>query len=277
MPEPVNRQQGGYRVGIKTMKKRIFSGAICEQLVYNVPAGVRDFRAYDPEKPRRKRFKDAAEYEAFKLKISLRNFIRIVHTNIHAGDLYSTLTFDNKWEVHTFEEAKRIRYNFVRALQRKYPDAVIFLVMGRGESTDRIHFHMLSAGVPEEFISSKWKYGKVKRIDEVRSHNWYNGVDHGQDFTGLCTYLFNHWTEEIGGHRWFQTKNVKQPEEEKPTEVKIRGGYSEKRAPVAPKGYKLVEAKSTRYGYLYFKYVVTPPKEHRKKAGKKNRTKIRLD
>lgn len=277
MPEPVNQKQGGYRVGIKTMKKRIFSGAICEQMVYNVPNGVRDYKSYDPEKTRRKRFKDAAEYEAFKRKISLRNFIRAVHANIHAGDLYSTLTFDNDWEVHTFEDAKRIRYNFVRAIQRKYPDAVIFLVMGRGKSTDRIHFHMLSAGVPADFISSKWKYGKVKRLSEVRAHNWYNGVDHGQDFTGLCIYLFDHWTEEVGGHRWFQTKNAKQPEEEKPTEVKIRGGYSEKRPPVAPKGYKLVETNANRYGFLYYKYVIVPPKEPRKKAAKNNRTKSRLD
>ena len=277
MPEPVKQQQGGCRVGIKTMKKRIFSGAICEQLVYNVPNGVRDFKSYDPEKPRRKRFKDAAEYEAFKQKISLRKFIRAVHANFTAEDLYSTLTFNNDWEVHTFEEAKRIRYNFVRSLQRKYPDAVIFIVMGRGNGTDRIHFHMLSSGVPEDFISSKWKYGEVKRFSQLRAHNWYNGVDHGQDFTGLCIYMFDHWTEEVGGHHWFQTRNAKQPDEEEPTEVKIRGGYSEKRAPAAPKGYKLVEAKANRYGFLYYKYVVVPPKESRKKAAKNNRTKSRLD
>ena len=274
--EPVNDQQGGNRVGIKTMKKRIFSGAICKQLVYNVPNGVRDFNSYDPEKPRRKRFKDESEYEAFKKKISLRNFIRAFHANFSAGDLYSTLTFDNDWEVHTFEEAKRIRKNYVRALQRKYPDAVIFLVMGRGKGTDRIHFHMVSSGIPQEFVTEKWKYGTVKRFSPLREHNWYGGVDHGQDYTGICIYLFDHWTEEVGGHRWFQTKNAKQPEEEKPTEVRISGGYSEKRPPVAPKGYKLVETKATRYGYLYFKYVAVPQKEPRKKR-KNNRSESRFD
>ena len=260
-------------MGIKTMKKRIFSGAICEQLVYNVPNGVKDLKSYDPEKPRRKRFKDLAEYEEFKQKISLRNFIRLVHANFEAGDTVSTLTFDNEWEVHTFEDAKRIRSNFVRALQRKYPDAVIFLVMGRGRGTSRIHFHMISKGVPEEFIKEKWKYGKVVRIEGLRAHNWYENKDHGPDFTGLCKYLFGHWTEEQGGHHWFQTKNAKKPEEEKPTEVRVTGGYSEKRPPVAPKGYTLVETKTTKYGFLYFKYVAIPQKEPRRKAAKKDRTK----
>lgn len=260
-------------MGSKTMKKRIFSGAICEQLVYNVPNGVKDLKSYDPEKPRRKRFKDLAEYEEFKRKISLRNFIRLIHANFNAGDLNSTLTFDDEWEVHTFEDAKRIRSNYVRALQRKYPDAVIFLVMGRGRGTSRIHFHMISKGVPEEFIQEKWKYGKVVRIEGLRSHNWYDGKDHGPDFTGLCIYLFGHWTEEQGGHRWFQTKNARKPDEEKPTEVRVTGGYSEKRPPVAPKGYKLVETKTTKYGFLYFKYVVVPEKISRRKTTKKDRDK----
>lgn len=264
-------------MGIKTMKKRIFSGAICEQLVYNVPNGVKDLKSYDPEKPRRKRFKDLAEYEEFKRKISLRNFIRLIHANFHAGDLYSTLTFANAWEVHTFEDAKRIRYNFIRAIQRKYPDAVVFLVMGRGKGTNRIHFHMISTGVPAEFIQEKWKYGSVVRIEELRAHNWYEGKDHGPDFTGLCKYLFDHWTEEQGCHRWFQTKNAKKPEEEKPTEVRVTGGYSEKRPPVAPKGYTLVETKTTKYGFLYFKYVAIPQKEPRRKAAKKRPGESRLN
>lgn len=260
-------------MAVMTMKKRIFSGSICEQLVYNVPNGNKDAKSYDPEKPRRKRFKDLEEYEMFKKNISLRNFIRMVHANFHAGDLYSTLTFDNDWEVHTFEDAKRIRYNYIRAIQRKYPDAVVFMVMGRGKGTHRIHFHMVSTGVPADFIMEKWKYGSVKRVDVLREHNWYNGKDHGQDFTGLCIYLFDHWTEEQGGHRWFQTKNAKKPEEEKPTEVRVTGGYSEKRPPIAPKGYKLVETKTTKYGYLYFKYVAIPEKEPRRRTAKKDRKK----
>lgn len=253
----------------RTMKCRIHSGAICEQLVYQLPDGVKNISEYDPEKVNRKRFKDEAERKHHSKEISRRSHIRNFHANFGPGDIYSTLTFADDWEVHTFADAKRIRRNFVRTLQRRYPDAVIFLYMGRGKGTDRIHFHMVTKGIPKHFIDEKWKYGSVKRFSELRAHNWYNNEDHGQDYTGLANYLFDHWTEEVGGHRWFQTSNAKKAEREKPTEVRIRGGYSEKRPPRAPKGYKLVEIRTTKYGYMYFKYVVIPPKYKRSKIPKK--------
>ena len=264
-------------MAVKTMKRRIFSGNVCEQLVYNVPSGVKDPKGYDPEKPSRKRFKDEADRERHRVEISRRNFVRLVNENMEPGDFYITLTLSNAWEVHDFEDARRTRKNFIRTLLRAYPDAVIFAVMGRGKSTHRIHFHLLVKGVPEAVIVKKWKYGNVIRIDKLRAHNWYDGVDHGADFTGIANYMFDHWTEEQGGHRWYNTRNVKQPEKEKTTEVKLLGGYSENRPPRAPKGYKLVTVKTTPYGYLYYKYVVVPPKDPKRSEAKKNRTKSRLD
>ena len=258
------------------MKCRIFSGAVCEQLVFSMPDGVKNVRAYDPEKPRKDRFKDEEDRARHRDGISRKNHARNFHANFGPWSVYSTLTFDDDWEVHTFADAKRIRNNFVKALKRVYPDAVIFLYMGRGKGTDRIHFHMVSNDIPQEFISEKWKYGSIKRFSNLREHNWYNNVDHGQDYTGLANYLFDHWTEEVGGHRWFQTKNAKKPDREKPTEVRITSGYSEKRPPRPPKGYMLVEVKTTKYGYMYFKYVVIPPKYVRPKKPEKEPGKSRL-
>lgn len=262
-------------MAVKTMKRRIFAGPTCEQIVYNVPDGVRNPKKHDPEKTSRARFKDESDRARHREAISRLTFVRNVNENMRPGDLYVTLTFDTGWEVHTFEDARRVRKNYIRTLQRACPDAVIFAVMGRGKSTERIHFHMLIKGVPEEVISKKWKYGKVKRIVPLREHNWYDGVDHGADYTGIANYMFDHWTEEQGGHRWFQTKNARQPEKETPTEVRLTGGYSENRPPIAPKGYKLVSVKTTPYGCLYFKYVVMPPKDHGRSAAKKDRTKSR--
>lgn len=242
------------------MKRRSFAGAVCEQIVYLVPESVSDKKRYEP----RPRFKDEGEKEKFLLGISRRKHISLFNANFSTSSLYSTLTFDDEHEVHSFEDAKRIRNNFVRCLKRAYPDAVIFFYLGRGKSTHRIHCHMVSEGIPKEFIDEKWKYGSIKRISNLRANCKYDGVDHGQDYTGLANYLFDHWTEEIGGHRWFMTKNAKKPEREDPTEVRIRGGYSEKRPPRAPKGYVLVETKATRYGFLYFKYVVDPKRGKRK-------------
>ena len=117
---------------------------------------------------------------------------------------------------------------------------------------------------PEELIRQKWYLGSVVRIEHLKEHCYYDGVDHGQDYTGLANYLFDHWTPEQGGHRWKGTKNLSQPERENPKEIKRQ--YSEQKPPRAPKGYVLVESKATRYGYLYFKYVRIPPKRTRKKA-----------
>ena len=259
---------------MRQMKKRIFSGDVLDQIVYNVPDGTRSVEDYDPEKQKKKRFEDEESYEKFKLEISRRNHIRLFNANFSPSSIYGTLTFDDDWEVHTFRDAKRIARNYIRRLKNKYPDAVVFLYMGRGKGTQRIHFHTVSEGIPEEFLSKKWTYGAVRRFEHLREHNWYDGVDHGQDYTGLANYLFNHWTEEVGGHRWIMTKNAKKPEEEKPTEVHVRGGYHSKRAPIAPKGYKLVSTKATQYGCVYFKYVRLPEK---KEKAKQHRHAGRLD
>ena len=250
---------------MKQLKRRSFMGAICEQVVYCVSDGVRKVEEYDPEKVRKDRFENEAAYQKFKTDISRRNHLRQFHANFSPSSIYSTLTFDNDYEVHTFPEAKQVARNFIKSLKRAYPDAVIFLYMGRGKSTQRIHFHMVSEGIPKEFISQKWKYGSVKRFENLREHCWYEGEDHGQDYTALANYLFDHWTEEVGGHRWIKTKNAKKPDREPATEVHVTGGYSKKRPPVAPKGYKLVQIESTNYGCYYFKYVVIPKKQTRTK------------
>ena len=180
---------------MRTVKRRIWAGTVCEQLVYNVPDCIRNIDDYDPEKRLRQRFKDAGERAAFLKEISRRVHFRNFMANFSPTSLYSTLTFDDEHEVHTFQEAKRIRDNYKRVLQYAYPDAVFFIYMGRGKSTNRIHFHMVSEGIPETCISSKWKYGKIKRITHLREHNYYDGVDHGRDYSGLANYLFDHWTK----------------------------------------------------------------------------------
>ncbi|WP_306568880.1 hypothetical protein [Faecalispora jeddahensis] len=240
------------------IKRRTYAGSVCEQEVFTVPDRVKNLKAAEP----RQRFMTDAEREKHKLGISRRHHARMVNENFSPRSLYSTLTLDNEHEVHTFEEARRIRDLYVRRLKYANPDARISIYMGRGKSTYRIHFHMLSDGIDEKTILEKWQAGSIVRVEPLRAHNYYNGVDHGQDYTGLANYLFDHWTPEQGGHRWKQTKNIRPPEREAPTVVKLN--YSESRPPRAPKGYTLVECKSNRFGYLYFKYVrlvseVKPP------------------
>lgn len=245
------------------VKKRIFSGAVCEQLVYTIPDGE------DPKKAKPQlRFRDLLQRAAHKLGISRRRFIRIVNATFTPRSYYCTLTFDMENEVHTFAEARRIRTIYRRRLQRINPQAALVIVMGRGRNTNRIHFHMLADGLTAEQIRMRWTFGNVEHCEHLRAHCYYGkGAmkrDYGQDYTGLANYLFNHWTEEQGGHRYMATATCCKPEEETPAEVKR--SYSSQKPPRAPKGYKLVETTVTSYGFALYKYILYSTMAHRPQA-----------
>lgn len=244
---------------MKRLKKRIFAGAVCEQIVFNVSDRTVNIRQAKP----RPRFKNEKERQLHRTLISRRNHARRFHANFSTTSLYSTLTFDDENEIFTFSEGRQLRDLFFRKLKRKYPDAVIFIYMGRGKATHRIHFHMVTEGIPKEFIQEKWTYGSVIRISNLRAHNYYDKKDHGKDYTGLANYLFDHWTPEQGGHRWKMSKNARKAEVENTQEVKR--DYTVEKPPRAPKGYILVEAQANQYGYLYFKYIVAPEPVTRKR------------
>lgn len=245
---------------MQKIKRRTFSGVVCEQEVFYCER-TRQNRSADP----RIRFKSEEERQAHKLNISRRKHARLVNENFSPSSLYSTLTFDMKNEVHDYIEGKLLRDRFVRRLKHKYPDAVIFIYIGRGANTNRFHIHMLSEGIPEEYILKQWKYGDINRIEHLREHNVYDGVDHGQDYTALANYLFDHWEPAQGKHRYKATRNAKQPEREEATECKRH--YDAVNAPPAPKGYILVEVQATKYGYFYYKYILDPKIQRRKKWG----------
>ena len=238
---------------MKRVKRAIYAGAVLEQLVYTVPDRQKKLK-----KLPRARFASDEERAAHRWGISRRHHARLVNENFNTESLYCTLTFDNNDEVYDFADAKRLRNNFVRRLQYYFPDARIIIYMGRGKHTHRIHFHMLSHGIPDEVIRKQWIYGNVIRIEHLRAHNTYNGIDYGADYTGLANYLFDHWMPEQGGHHYKATRNLDRPMKDEAKEV--QRCYTEERPPAAPKGYKLVEAEHTPYGFYYFKYVKEPPK-----------------
>lgn len=237
---------------MQRVKKKTYSGVICEQEVYFTRS--KDVKSSRPPRPR---FANEGERKAHREAMARRRFVQLVNANFSPTSLYGTLTFDDAHEVHTFAEARLVRDNFIRRLRYAFPDAVICVVMGRGETTSRIHFHTLTEGIPEEDIVKRWPYGTVKRIVPLRPHNHYDGVDHGADYTGLANYLFDHWTEEQGGHHYKMTRNARRPEECDAEPCKRV--YTEDKPPVM-RGYRLVETRSTKYGYIYYKFVKEPVK-----------------
>lgn len=246
---------------MKRVKTRTFFGVVCVQTIYNV-ADNANLKTCQP----RPRFKTEEERILHRLQQARKAHARQICTNYKAGDLYVTLTLNNDYEVHTFEEARRIRDNYYNRLKRVNPDAKIHIYMGRGKGTHRIHFHMIAHGLSKEVIYEKWGMGTVVRIDELKEHNYYNGIDHGQDFTGLANYLYDHWTSEQGGQHYKASRNMTKVVPEKATVCKRT--YTKDKPPIAPKGYKLVDVEETTFGYLSFKYVriPAPHKKRRRKA-----------
>lgn len=245
---------------MKQHKRRIFSGAVCEQIVYNVA----DNASLKTSRPRKPRFSCPEERERHKAEISRRRFAQLVNNNFSPESLYSTLTMDTEHELHTAADARRARDNFVRRLLYKYPAARLVIVYGKGKSTSRFHLHMISDGIPEDEIRRLWRMGDVIEVKHLRRHNYYidkdgNKIDHGQDYTALADYLHAHWQQEFGGHRYKASRTCQKPAPEKATEA-VRE-YSLKRPPVAPRGYILVEKRATQYGYIYYKYVINPKTE----------------
>ena len=237
---------------IGRIKKRTFAGVVCEQEVYTISPGGQKATASEP----RLRFNNEAERAAHREGISRRKHARLINANFRPEDLYLTLTFDRKNECHTYEECWKMLKRYISRIRRKYPHAKLAYYCGRGENTNRYHVHMLAAGITADVLISKWGYGEVEDAQKLWAHVMYDGVDHGPDYTSLANYLFDHWEPEQGPHRYHHTRNLEQPKEEDYTIC--RRNYSEINPPDPPKGYKLVEARGTKYGYFYFKYVIEP-------------------
>lgn len=236
------------------VKKRIFSGATCDQLVYTASA-----RSEGGVSMPRMRFKNDEERMEHRRRMARRHCAELVNTNCTAENgYYCTLTFNRENEIHDFDEARRERNNFRRRLMRRCPDAVLFIFMGKGKSTSRIHFHMIAENVTPEEIQDAWHGGNVCDISHLRAHNFTpDGIDLGADFTAVSDYCFDHWTPEQGsGHYYCTAGKIRQPEEEEP--VICAREYTLEKPPIAPKGYKLVSSYATSYGFLYFHYVKIP-------------------
>ena len=206
----------------------------------------------------RLRFKSEEERKAHRDHISRQRHVLLVNENFRPGDLYLTLTFNRKNECHSYADAKKLTVNYIRRVRRVCKNAVIFWYIGRGENTKRYHVHILASGAPEHIMVSKWGMGEIVDVSKLWDHVFYDGVDHGADYTGLANYLFDHWEPEQGPHRYHHTRNAG-----KPTVEAFRASrrkYTVEHPPAAPKGYKLVSSRTTDYGYQCFTYVREPRK-----------------
>lgn len=229
------------------------SGSVCEVEYYTVSEAVRNIGRSEPEPSNVRTPEEKARYNRHK---SEKHFVRLVNTNFNSSGYYVTLTYDNEHLPESYTEALRNADNYTRRLKYSNPNARIISVTGYGTISGRLHHHFIISGVSESDIISKWTFGTVAKAEKLRKHNYYNGIDHGEDFTALAVYLHRHAPEEYKGKRWKQTKSIVQPIREKAKAV--HRVYTPEHPPKAPEGFMLVEAKENEFyksGYVYFKYV----------------------
>lgn len=238
---------------IGRVEKRTYAGVVLRREFYVIPR-----RTTIPDKTEdiKPRFQSVEERKAHSLAMSRKKHVDLVNVNFRPGDLYLTLTFNRKNECHCYEDAKKLVRNYLRRIRKNHRSAVVFWYIGRGENTKRYHVHMLVHGIQTNVLLKKWGYGEIKDVSELWAHVKYDGTDRGADYTSLANYLFDHWEPEQGPHRYHHTRNAKKPDVDgyRP----CRRLYSEDHPPAALKGYKLVSAVCTRYGYQCFTYVVEP-------------------
>lgn len=242
-------------------KKRIFSGNILEQLVYNSREGC----ASSPEE-REERFKDEEARNKQNKKAAIRRLTRLLNTNFNYGGYYMTCTFAEERTPKSYKEARAAGKNYIRRIRRRYPDAKIVMIAGKNHSkrdAKKYHLHMVvSPDVPEEVLMELWLDGMILtneagHIPELREHNFYDGVDHGRDYRSLAIYLIDHWMPEFGGKRWYQTRNMEKPEEEEPK--KAARYYDKEHPPRAPQGYRYVGFEDNgKYGFQRYTFAYIP-------------------
>lgn len=239
---------------IKRMKKRIFAGAECQQIVWS--SGRGNSRCQP-----RIRFKSEEERAEHRRQIARRKHALKINNSFTTAGFWCTFTFSDENEVHSWEDARREQNNFRRRLTYKRPDVKVSLYKGRGKSTHRIHLHGFIEGLTEDEIRAAWNRGTVVNISHLRAHNRdKDGRDLGALFTAVANYAFDHWTAEQGGHYYSCTDNVTMPEAEEPTECKRE--YSPEHPPRAPRGYIYISGHTTPYGYMCFHYIRIPNKKN---------------
>lgn len=232
--------------------KKTRSGVVCEIEVYSVPDGVKLTKNTEPKPQNVRTDEGKARYNNHK---SQKRFIRLVNTNFTSTGYYVTLTYDNEHLPESYAEAVKNLDNYIRRLRYSNPHAKIVAVTGFGSRSGRLHHHLIVSGVSEGDLLGKWFLGDIAKVEHLRKDNYYNGLNHGEDFTALAIYLHQHTPAEHRGKRWKQTKNIQQPVQEKSKPIKKV--YNEKNLPKAPKGYVLAEVKSCEFfnGYICFKYL----------------------
>lgn len=144
-------------------------------------------------------------------KYARKRIERLINTNFIKGDLYITLTYDNKHLPSSIEEAQKNMKNFIRRINYKRTKEgldkakYIYITEFSKEKNIRCHHHMImDCGLSGEIVENMWKCGRRNNIRKLDPDE--NGL------TGLANYLVK---DPKGKKRWCASTNLKKPKESK--------------------------------------------------------------
>ncbi len=186
-------------------KKVTYAGAVLEVEVFTVSDKVRNIKNAIPKPENNLTPEQKAQKNVNK---SQKQFIRLVNTNFTSRAYYITLTYKDEYYPNNYEQAIKDRNNYLRRLKYHNPNVRYIAVTGYGSITGRLHHHLIVDGAGENDILQLWTCGDIARAEHLREHNYYNGVDYGEDYTALACYLHEHTPKSYNKRRWLQSKNI---------------------------------------------------------------------
>ena len=136
---------------------------------------------------------------------------RLINANFSNGDLWVTLTYDNKHLPSSMDEALKNMKNYIRRInyqrQKMGLDKAkyIYVTEFNEEKKIRCHHHLIiDGGLPMDLVEKLWTCGKRNNVRRVASDE--------EGLTGLARYLVK---DPSGKKRWCSSKNLKKPKERK--------------------------------------------------------------
>lgn len=137
---------------------------------------------------------------------------RLINTNFTDGDLWVTLTYDQKHLPQSMDEALKNMKNYIRRInynrkklgldKAKY----IYVTEFNENKKIRCHHHLImDGGLTMDLVEKLWTCGKRNNVRKVSK-------DDDEGLTGLAGYLVK---DPSGKKRWCSSLNLKKPEESK--------------------------------------------------------------
>lgn len=136
---------------------------------------------------------------------------RLINANFVKGDLWITLTYDNKHLPASIDEAIKNMTNYIRRINYRRKKLgidkakYIYITEYSQEEDIRCHHHLImDSGLSMDIVESVWKCGKRNNVRKVDPDE--------KGLTGLANYLSK---DPKGKKRWCSSNNLKKPKESK--------------------------------------------------------------